>query len=114
MTQGVCKSAPNRMEFKIIIRAGLNYDNTIRIICHEYIHVSQVSSGRLIYGELYQTWEGVQYDLHLSGIKDVANPTDLPWEKEAYNLEEICFEAYKNEVKSSDLPYFFKKLLWQL
>ena len=65
-------------------------DDFITCILHELVHVKQYLKGELKdISALEQRWKG---ESHIS-----IDYYDLPWEKEAYHLQEILLEEYKND-----------------
>jgi len=65
----------------------LDQKELITTIFHEMVHIRQMLNGDLVAGEGYKpsTWHGEKYDL---------NYNDLPWEKEAFELEKIMMEKF--------------------
>lgn len=65
-------------------------DDFITCVLHELVHVKQQFKGELKEMDgLQKMWKG---EVHL-GI-DYYN---LPWEKEAYKMQEVLLEEYKND-----------------
>jgi len=75
-------------ELLISISHLLQGEEMLRTIIHELVHARQILTGQYVPGEGRKagTWEGVTYDC------DYMN---LPWEKEAYALEETIYESYR-------------------
>ena len=64
-------------------------DDFITCILHELVHVKQYLKGELKdISALEQRWKG---ESHIS-----IDYYDLPWEIEAYHLQEVLLEEYKN------------------
>ena len=65
----------------------LNEKDLITTIFHEMVRIRQMLNGDLIPGEgrSRSTWHGVEYDL---------NYNNLPWEKQAFELEKIMMEKF--------------------
>lgn len=65
----------------------LNERELITTIFHEMVHIRQMLNGDLVAGEGREksAWHGVKYD---------ENYEDLPWEKEAFELEQIMVENF--------------------
>ena len=63
-------------------------DEFERTIFHELVHAKQIMDGRLNI-EYPSKWYGVEYN---------CDYLDLPWEKEAYALEEEMMKSFKNVV----------------
>lgn len=74
-------------ELYISISHKLRGEEMVRTIMHELVHARQILTGQYVPGEgnMPGVWNGVMYtcDYH-----------DLPWEKEAYALEESIYEEY--------------------
>ena len=67
----------------------LEGDDFITCVLHELVHVKQQFKGELKeLGGFQKMWKG---EVHI-GV-DYYN---LPWEKEAYKMQEILLEEYKN------------------
>lgn len=75
-------------EVLITISQYLSEADTIRTIFHELVHVKQYDDGRLEAGSP-QRWMGSEYD------EDYEN---LPWEVEAYDLEQKMVDIYAESV----------------
>ena len=77
-------------DYVINIDKKQNYDDFVTAIFHELVHVKQYLKGELKdISALEQRWKG---ESHIS-----IDYYDLPWEKEAYHLQEILLEEYKND-----------------
>ena len=64
-------------------------DDFITCVLHELVHVKQQFKGELKeIDRLQKMWKG---EVHL-----VIDYHNLPWEKEAYKMQEILLEEYKN------------------
>ena len=75
-------------EVSITISRNLSEADTIRTIFHELVHVKQYEDGRLEAG-IPQRWMGNEYD------EDYEN---LPWEIEAFDLEQKMVDIYSESV----------------
>jgi len=75
-------------EVSITISRYLSEADTIRTIFHELVHVKQYEDGRLEAGSP-QRWMGSEYD------EDYEN---LPWEVEAFDLEQKMVDIYVESV----------------
>ena len=74
----------------IEIDKRLKGDDFITCVLHELVHVKQYLKGELKdISALEQRWKG---ESHIS-----IDYYDLPWEIEAYHLQEILLEEYKND-----------------
>lgn len=77
-------------EFDIELESNLGPVFMLRTLAHEIVHVRQYARGQLVdpaYGN-YQKWQGVMFNEHLVEYKD------LPWEKEAIQLEKELYELW--------------------
>lgn len=71
--------------YDIVIDADLPTLELIKTVCHEMVHVKQGAKNELVesYGNKYQrTWKGIEYE------------NELPWELEAYKLEDELFKTF--------------------
>ena len=68
------------------INNKLDKETMLTTIMHEMVHVHQILKGRLVQGNP-STWDGVEY-------KD--EYCNLPWEIEAYALEEKMVKEFKS------------------
>jgi hypothetical protein len=81
-------------EFEIEMESDMGPVFMIRTLAHELVHVKQYARGELndsCYGN-YQKWQGVMYNEQLISYKD------LPWEKEALQLERELYHLWKQHV----------------
>lgn len=69
-------------EIILTIAKRLSPKDAIRTLFHELVHVKQHIDGRLEYG---YKWRGQVYECDYN---------DLPWEVEAYDLEEKMMKAF--------------------
>jgi hypothetical protein len=69
-------------------RASTN--DIIATLFHELVHVNQIIAGRLTLGEgnRKSTWHGREHG---------DNYNELPWEKEAFELEQYMMKTYKEK-----------------
>jgi hypothetical protein len=74
-------------ETVITIARRLDTHEIIRTLFHELVHVKQYVDGRL---EQVGTWLGQKYDCSYS---------NLPWEQEAYHLEQVMMKQFAKEYK---------------
>lgn len=70
---------------EIEVNRNLSLRNLVTTIFHEMVHCKQILDGRLVQG-CPSVWEGVEYDDYYF---------ELPWEIEAYELEQQMVEAYE-------------------
>ena len=63
-------------------------------IAHEMVHMDQMKRGDLNYDDKNVYWKGKKYD------RDDMNEGSkkLPWEKEAYELQEVLLNEYKKNM----------------
>ena len=81
-------------EFEIELESNMGPVFMIRTIAHELVHVRQYARTQLVdtsYG-CYQKWKGSMFNEHLVGYKE------LPWEKEAHQLELELYEMWKHNI----------------
>lgn len=78
-------------ELYISICHSLREEDMIRTIIHELIHARQILTGQYVPGEgkFRGTWYGIEYN---------CNYDELPWEKEAYALEEEIYVRYSTNM----------------
>ena len=69
--------------YEVYLNKCLSEEEFIRTLFHEMVHVKQIFNGE--YDPDTSMWNGVVYKVDYS---------ELPWEKEAYVLEEKIFNAY--------------------
>lgn len=75
-------------ELYISISHALRGEEMVRTIMHELVHARQILTGLYVPGEgkVPGTWAGIEYSCEYK---------DLPWEIEAYALEEAMFTEYE-------------------
>ena len=81
----------NPREFAISINCKRSIDEVLISLAHEMVHVSQFVSNKLkhrIKGGYRFIWEGEVID------RDKYNYFDLPWEIEAYGLENDLYQKF--------------------
>ena len=92
---GYCLAVTNR-EFQIEIEKTLDEEDFITAVCHEMVHVKQFARGETKDINMFtKRWQGTDY---LSAYTTVDEYMDLPWEKEAYKLQEILLKKFKKGV----------------
>ena len=96
---GYCLSRTPR-EFELEIDSNLTAENFISCVCHEMVHVKQHARKELKDdGKFFKKWKGEEILGIYSTTEEYMN---LPWEKEAYELQEILtneFISLKNNQK---------------
>ena len=85
--------AVNPREFVIEVDSRLKGDDFITAITHEMVHVKQYARGETKdVNEFTKSWKGDEYIAMYSTVDEYMA---LPWEKEAYELQESLCSAYK-------------------
>ena len=79
---GLCISKGDHT-YILKLNRKMNDSEMIRAIFHELVHVSQIERGD--YDPHLATWQGLYYD----GYKET------PWEKEAFELEQVMSDTFK-------------------
>lgn len=88
--EGYCVQCDDR-EYEIGIRRGLSLYDLIATICHEMVHVKQYVRKEMDQGYRWKTRKVLEHTDYM----------DLPWEKEAFRLEQqLATECFK-ELKVS-------------
>lgn len=74
----------------IRINRRASTDDIIVTLFHELVHINQMINGRLILGEGKQksSWDGREH---------IDEYHELPWEKEAFELEQYMMKTYKEK-----------------
>ena len=87
--------AVNPREFVIEIDSRLRGDDFITALTHEMVHVKQYARGETKdVNKFTKSWKGDEY---ISLYSTVDEYMALPWEKEAYELQEVLCDEYKKE-----------------
>ncbi len=76
---GYCMMQDDNRTFELEVDKKLDDDELITTVCHEMVHVKQYARN----------------ELGINDNHDGENYYDLPYEKEAYELQEILLEEYK-------------------
>lgn len=85
--------AVNPREFVIEIDSRLKGDDFITALTHEMVHVKQYARGETKDINMFsKSWKGAEY---ISMYSTVDEYMELPWEKEAYELQEVLCNEYK-------------------
>jgi len=92
---GYCMMLDHDREFEIEIQKGMKLKDFVSTICHEMVHVKQYAKHEMN-EELTDSgrakWKG-------SFIKAGTKYYDLPWEKEAYRLQDkLADEIWENNL----------------
>ena len=94
---GYCLAITNR-EFHLEIEKTLTEDAFITAVCHEMVHVKQFARGETKDVNLFtKLWKGAEY---LSAYSTIDEYMKLPWEKEAYEMQEILLKKFKKVQKT--------------
>ena len=89
---GYCLAVDNR-EFVIEVDSRLKGDDFLTALTHEMVHVKQHARGELQDHTLaLKKWKGEEWITLYSTIDEYMN---FPWEKEAYELQEVLCNEYK-------------------
>lgn len=94
--EGFCL-CEDRNTFELEMDSRMPTDELIRTICHEMVHVRQYFKRELrdMYGNK-KAWKTRVYN------EDRTDYLDLPWEKEAFKLQDILYEEFIESDTSSD------------
>ena len=76
---GYCMMQDDNRTFELEVDKKLDDDELITTVCHEMVHVKQYARN----------------ELGINDNHDGENYYDLPYEKEAYELQEILIREYK-------------------
>lgn len=82
-------------EHEIEIQQGLIEEDFVTAIFHEMVHVRQHERGQLKDKGIVKSWKGTEY---ISIYDTVDTYKKLPWEEEAYRLQE---EMYNKWIQTS-------------
>lgn len=85
---GACLSNTHR-DFEIELSSTLGQYDFITTICHEMVHVKQYAAKQLVdkHGAM-KNWKTKMYN------ENRTKYMNLPWEKEAYHLQDVLYEEY--------------------
>lgn len=97
-------------DFLIVYKHGISAEKLLITLCHEYTHISQISTRRLrIYSE-YHIWMNQRFEITPKDIGLKEHKYTVPWEKEAYQLETSLSSKF-NEKEKSSFPSIIKHFL---
>ena len=82
-TAGYCMMADDNRTFELEVNKKLDIVEMITTVCHEMVHVKQYARNELGINENH----------------DGQNYFDLPYEKEAYKLQEVLLKEYEEYKK---------------
>ena len=78
-------------EFDLDINTDARLRRLLETVAHEMVHVKQFARG-----ELYQSSMTAKHRWQGNWQRSEKEYWDLPWEIEAYHLQEVLLEEYKN------------------
>ena len=85
--------AESKQSFVLEIDSRLKGDDFITAITHEMVHVKQYARGETKdVNQFTKSWKGEEYISLYSTLEEYM---ELPWEEEAYRLQETLCEEYK-------------------
>ena len=82
---GYCMMQDDNRTYEIEVDKKLDIEEMIVTICHEMVHVKQYARN----------------ELGINDKNDGQNYFDLPYEKEAYELQEILLKQYQEDSNAS-------------
>ena len=85
----MCDYDLEESEFYINIEETLDTRDSVIAIFHELYHVKQIMDGRLGFESGPTMWLGKDYEIAAGTLYG-----DLPWEKEAFFMEEVLYKEY--------------------
>lgn len=88
-TAGYAYGDASCKEATIEINKNLDLNTMVSTILHEMVHVKQIMSKKLVQGEGNKPSKWL-------GVETKGKYADLPWEIEAYKLEEVMLAEFKN------------------
>ena len=90
---GYCMMEDTNREFEIEVDRELSLKDFITTLTHEMVHVKQYARGETKdVNQFTKSWKGEEY---ISLYSTVDEYMALPWEKEAYELQEVLCNDYK-------------------
>ena len=84
---GYCMMQDDNRTYEIEVDKKLDIEEMIVTVCHEMVHVKQYARN----------------ELGINDKNDDQNYFDLPYEKEAYELQEILLKQYQEESNASKI-----------
>ena len=84
---GYCMMQDDNRTYEIEVDKKLDIEEMIVTVCHEIVHVKQYARN----------------ELGINDKNDGQNYFDLPYEKEAYKLQEILLKQYQEESNASKI-----------
>ena len=92
-TIGTCLMLDNNRNFEIEIQKGLSFDEIVKTLCHEMVHVKQYARNEMT--DSY--WKG-QMRWRNRFIDKNTRYSKLPWEREAYRKQNTLAKSYYNSA----------------
>ena len=90
-TVGSCLMLENNRNFEIEIETKLSFDEMVKTICHEMVHVKQYARN-----EMTDNAFNGAYRWRDRYIKKDTSYSKLPWEREAYRKQKTLAKSYYN------------------
>ena len=94
-TIGTCLMQDNNRSFEIEIQKGLSFDEIVKTLCHEMVHVKQYARN-----EMTDSYLKRQMRWRNRFIKKNTSYSKLPWEREAYYWEKRLYEKYFEKLNA--------------
>lgn len=88
---GYCLCVDNRT-FEIEIQSGIDYADFVTAIFHEMVHVKQHVRKELVDNGFIKKWKGEEWICMFTTVDQYMK---LPWETEAYKVQEELYEKWK-------------------
>ena len=88
-TIGTCLMQDNNRTFEIEIQKGLSFDEIVKTVCHEMVHVKQYARNEMT----DSAWKG-KLRWRNRFIKKNTSYSKLPWEREAYRKQKTLSKSY--------------------
>ena len=96
VAMGYCLQCDSNRQFELEIKKGMSLFDLISTVCHEMVHVKQYARGELRYiASGTRLWKA-------KIISDKVEYMDLPWEKEAFEMERgLALQCFQEITVSS-------------
>ena len=92
-TVGTCLMQENNRNFELEIEKKLSFDEMVKTLCHEMVHVKQYARNEMTDNAI----KGV-YRWRNRYIKENTSYSKLPWEREAYRKQKTLAKSYYNST----------------
>lgn len=89
-----CDDEGNLDEVEIVVARGMSERDLIETIAHEMVHAKQYIRGELCPETTNFTWMGQEFQEHETHLISLEDYKNLPWEKEAFEVEKIIMEKF--------------------